>query len=71
MKQSSCKHRALVLFPAPPVASLMAAGPMQDLGDKAKSAAEDAKGAVKDAASNVKGAAKDAADNVKGAANSG
>ena len=44
---------------------------MQDLADKAKSAANDAKGAVKDAAGSAKGAAKDAADSVKDVANSG
>ena len=40
----------------------------QDLGDKAKDAYKDAKGAVKDVAGSVKGAAKDAKDEVKGGA---
>lgn len=44
---------------------------LQDLADKAKSAANDAKGAVKDAAGSAKGAAKDAADSVKDIANQG
>ena len=40
----------------------------QDLGDKAKDAYKEAKGAVKDAAGSVKGAAKDAKDTVQGGA---